>query len=167
MDGASRMFAAPIEETIGGRKLRINPQVAEMRGEVEQHILSLRPNPLQVARDNVELFAGSPALQSELMRLAMQEACRIKSVARFELAEWLATVEGTVYILWLQSKDCNQPSPTLDEIGELYDAEVQLAIDAAEGGNAKEVAGDVLERIQEKMNKPSGEDELGNSTGPL
>ena len=170
MDGASRMFAAPTELTLGGRTLQVDPRVAHLRGQIEQHILESKPNPLEVARNNVELFSGSPDMQAELLKLGMQEACRAKSVTRMEFVEWINTVEGTIYVLWLQTRACNSPPPTLDEIKGLYDDDLETVIQQLGAASTEEDVADaaesVLQKIQDKMNRASGEDELGNSTGP-
>ena len=171
MDGASRMFAAPVEITLGGRKLQVNPRVAHLRAKVEQHILESRPNPLQVARENMKAFSGDPAMQAELMRLGMEMACKAKSVNQGDFAEWINTVEGTIYVLWLQTRDCNAPPPTLEEVREAYDEEVESVVreitaDSPSDQDVSQAAGTVLERIHDKINRASGEDELGNSTGP-
>jgi len=166
------MFAAPAELTLGGRRFRADPRIARHYGEMEQHILSLRPNPIAVAKDSMALFEGDPDIQTELLRLAMAEASRAKAVTRGELAEWMNSIDGTVFVTWLSIRD-GAPDVTREQVQawmleEIESVAVKLAEQAGltEDAAADQAAGQVLDRVHDRINAISGEDDLGNLTGP-
>lgn len=172
MDGASRMFAAPAELTLGGRRFRADPRIARHYAEMEQHVLSLRPKPIAVVKESLALFDGDPDMQAELLRLAVQEACRAKAVSRGELAEWMNSIDGTVFVTWLSIRD-GAPDVTREQVQAWMLEEIESVAEklAKQAGLTEEAAADraaeqVLERVHEKINAISGEGDLGNSTGP-
>lgn len=172
MDGASRMFAAPVEITLGGRKFKAKGRLARYYGEIEQHLLSQRADPFQVVREHLSEFADNKELQEVMMRAAVAEACRMKTVTGLELREWMNTVPGTAYISWLAIRD-DAPDVTREQIQEwlledIDDVTQKLAeIEDLRPEDAQERAQErVMGELHDSLDRASGEDQMGNSTGP-
>jgi len=173
MDGASRMFAAPAEIKLGGRTFRARGRLARHYAEMEQHVLSLRPKPIAVVKESLALFDGDPDMQAELLRLAVQEACRAKAVTGIELRDWMNTVPGTAFVTWLAIRE-DAPEVTREQVQEwlledvdrvaqqLYEATAGLPPDEAIEAAQEQV----LTPLHDQLDRASGEDPAGNLTGP-
>jgi len=184
MDGASRAFAAPTTVTLGGVEYTVRPRVAAYYGEMEAHLLSKRENPMQVAKESI-VGETDPAVITQIIEVAMAERCRAKSVTRRELAEWMDSMDGTAFVSWLQIRH-NDPTynesnpggsattitPAFIKEKMLDDFEQALnAIIATIEGISIEDAmvaaeSQIIDRVQSQLGLGSGEDGLGNSTGP-
>jgi hypothetical protein len=166
------MFAAPVPMTIGGKQYQARALRGKDYAQIEQHMLGLRPNPIKIVKDNWAALAEQPDLQQQMLQVAMAEACRVKSVSFKDAQEWMDSLEGTVYVTWLQVKQENG-SVTLEEIrdGVYKDIEERMqslvSSDLFREEEAEPQAQQqILQEMQEQLNRASGEDELGNSTGP-
>jgi len=172
MDGASRAFASPWPYTLKGVEYRLRGRIARFYGEMEAEILSRRPNPLQVYRDNVGLFADNEDFQKDLYESAKREAFRVKSVTRIELFEWMQGLDGAIFCLWLSLRDNDPKLLTLEYVRTaVYDEADAAAHELLDGGMdpveaATKAVTDTAEAIQKRISQAGGEDELGNSTGP-
>jgi hypothetical protein len=172
MDGASRVFASPRRYTLGGVEYAVRGRIARFYGEMEAEIVSRRPNPLKVFRDSVDLFEGNPSLQEQLYEAAKVEAFRAKSVTRIELFEWMQSLDGAVFCLWLSIRDNDPDTLTRERVRELvYDAVDQIAeqyvVDGVEPVQAAvQAVTEKSQEIQNVINQVSGEDEAGKATGP-
>lgn len=168
MDGAARAFASPAEIEIDGRTHEVRALVGEMYGAIEQKILSLRPDPFAIAKEKMALFDDMPEAQTQLLKIAMEEARAVKSVAGAEAKAWCNSLDGTAFTVWLTIKHNEDPLTAeqvkawlLRQIGEMVDA-----IAEAEKVNravAQEAATDkVLTGVHDIVNQASGEDLRGN-----
>jgi len=184
MDGANRAFAAPTTITLGGVEYTVRPRIAAFYGEMEDHLLSKRENPMQVARESVLEFRDDPDLVRQILEIAMESRCRAKSVTRRELSEWMDSMDGTAFTAWLQIRhndpnynesnpagSCTTITPAFIKAKMLEDFEAALEqLQAEESISRDEAAARaeslVIDRVQAEIGRPSGEDGLGNSTGP-
>jgi len=183
MDGASRAFATPITIELGGETFEVRPKIAAYFGEIEAHLLGKRENPMLVARNNLALFADLPGSQEKILEIAMAETCRMKTVTRREIGEWLDSMDGTAFWAWLQIRhndenyDPEKPSVSATRVTHAYVKtkmyeEYEAALEKlTEEGLAKDEAErraeeDLIARTHAALNRPSGEDELGFTTGP-
>lgn len=170
MDGASRVFAAPVGLELGGRRFRVKGRLAEHYAEIEQQILSVRPDPIHVAKKAMAEFKDEPARQEAILRMAMDRAMQGRVVTRLELQEWLDTVPGTAFALWLSIRD-NDPPVTLewtqqaylDKVNDMVEELIQSGIVPEEADAVATVK--VTDALHTTMNQASGADTRGNSTG--
>jgi len=170
MDGAARAFAAPTTTTIGGREFRVNPKVADCYAEMEQHILSLRPDPFEVALASMERLAAYPEMQKELLRLASEKAFSSRIVTQSELRDWQHSIPGVTFMMWLTIRH-NTPSVTYqwvmeNVLGDINEAMFTLLESGMSEDEARAAAEDAkIAELHKAVDQASGADERGNSIG--
>ena len=169
MDRAARAFAGATHITLGGVSLRVSPRVVDHYAEIEQAILSSRPNPFHAARDGMQAFADKdgnvPELVREtLLRIAMEQVSKANFVSRREVSEWIGgTMSGHIFIMYLAVRDNDRAKYTLDYVKSLVMAEYESAMKA--GGEAAQRK--LKQQLEGAVDQASGGDDLGNSTGPV
>ena len=162
MDGASRAFASPTEITLGGQKFTVHGRTADNWGLIGQRIRSLRPDLILEAKDHMVAFGDNPTAQRWLLEIAMDQVKTQRFVTKKEAYEYLDTPEGCAFAYWLAIKDENG-QPTEDEILRLYLTDVEMIAETVGKFEAQKA---VVRKMQAAMDRASGSDELGNSTGP-
>ena len=112
MNGLNELTAADHSVTIGGRTYRLKPLSLADYGEIENRILSKRPDPLAVAIEN--LGGLSEKQQEFLLGRAYDRAVSARHVTAEELRQWRETPEGICYRFWLMVRK-SEPKMTLEE----------------------------------------------------
>jgi len=185
MDGANRAFAAPTTFTFAGKTMSVRPRIAEHYAEMEDHLLSLRANPLVAAKELLTMSSdNNPEFTKQVLEVAMAERCRVKSVTRKELSEWMDSMNGLAYCTWIQIRhndpnydpenpltSCKEltPQSILAELLNEFERVLDNILKNTEltGEEAAAAAESLLvDTMQSQLGRPSGEDGLGNSTGP-
>lgn len=178
MDGASRAFAAPVRHTIGGKDLEVRGTLAENWAELEQEYLKRRPNPLEVAKENIALFEDQPELQNYLLKMAFDKACQARSAMMPEINEWLNTIDGSAFLTWLSVRH-NDPELTPAKVKDMLMSDIESEVDAlikslgvteaTEADMAKlteHATKAVVGKTHDAVEQAGGGDWRGNSTGP-
>lgn len=172
MDGASRMFAVPSEIELGGKTYKARGRIARHLGEIERYLLDKRPNPIEVAYANMATFDDDPAMKEKLLELAAKEAFRARSITDQEIGEWMESIDGKAFCAWIAIKDDAPEFKSHEQVKQLIlddiEAGVQRMIEAgAQAAEAQEEATtEVFDKVDDVVNKASGSDLAGNSTGP-
>lgn len=183
MDGASRMFAAPTTLKLGGVEYEIKARTVELYAAIEQHIQEERgPTPLELVSKELKNFQDYPEHVRYLLDAALEQTKARRWVSRLEIMEFLSSYQGLIYSMWLQIRGNDPAKLTLEYVGRQFweDFEREEREDAQkvrEEGSTTVDRIAVLEKnqaaLQEKLDelgrllaRPSGEDTLGNSTGP-
>jgi hypothetical protein len=169
MDGASRIFAVPAETTLAGEKFVVHARLAEHWGMIGQRIRELRPDPLLEVHKHMEAYAAFPQAQRILLELAMQQVRDSHYVDNDDAVRYMQTAEGTAYVFWLSVRD-EKGEPSEQHILELYLKECELIAKTLKNLTDKQadlVARQAaLEKMHAAINRATGTDEVGNSTGP-
>ena len=134
---------------IGDKDYRLKPPSFGTFGEVERHIASIKPNPLDALSSTIHKFP--PEKQEELMRIACEVATKqTQSVPEHEVMEFLSSYSGICFFWWVAIRDNHPEVKTLDDAtGLLSDLD-----------NAR------LLKLQILLMKISGLEDLGNSPSP-
>jgi|GEM_PF-2063100 len=184
MDGAHRAFASPTKIGLAGKDYTVRPRIAEHYAEFEDHLLSLRENPLVAAKEMLALVGDDPVVVKQILEVAMAQRCHAKSITRQELSDWMDSLRGMAYVAWVQLRhndpdydsenplgSCKTitPETLLADImtefeGVLKSVMKNTTLTGQEAADAAESL--LVDRIQADLGRPSGEDGLGNSTGP-
>ena len=167
MDGASRVFAAPATVTIGGKEYFVKGRIAQHVGEVEQHILSRRPDPLKVFAESAPLFDDRPDLLEKMAKTAMERATAARFATQDEVAAFFDTMEGTAFAIWLSIRDSAADLQKPDGWKEVHRLLLEEVDNLAEALSRDEAERQVVEKVHGAINRASGADPRGNSTGPL
>ena len=172
MDGAARVFAVPSEIELGGKKYAAKGRIARHHAQMEAYLLAKRPNPIEVVRDNLALFEDFPAVQEMLIDRGAREAFRARNVTNIEIAEWMDSMDGRSYVVWLAIRDEYPEFESHEQVKALLldeiEKDVTRMVEAGEKeADAQEIAAaKVCDKIDDAINTASGEDLAGNSTGP-
>jgi hypothetical protein len=171
MDGAARAFAAPagITITLGGCEYPVAARLIDHYAEMEAVILLKRPNPLEVARDALPLFDKEH--HRSILQLAMDHALAARSVTRWELQEWLMTIDGAAYSEWVAIRANDPEVLTQERVREMFleDVHQGMVKHRNEGHSipdalAMAIASEAT-KLEEAIDKASGGGTAGNSTG--
>lgn len=164
------MFGVPGELTLAGHVYRLNPKVARKYGQIEAKILSLRPDPIKMMKRAYDEFNGFPEVQESIIRQGMEQARKARFVTAEETRDYLYTPDGTIFLIYICAVDFDA-SLTEEQVRTDYLDEVdRRAVDYSALGLAMQVAAsraqaEVMEMCHEVIDRISGEDALGNSTG--
>jgi hypothetical protein len=140
MESVHEWTGAPVEVTIAGNNYRLSPLRIRHLGEMERHLLSQRPDPLdQILPRLPEL---SESAQRVLLERAYDELLRGPRIPWPELHHWMQTPEGKIYQFWLAARD-HQPELTLELAEELICQAGAAALQAIERA-ASDVQEDLL-----------------------
>lgn len=163
MDGASRLFPTSTEMTLGRLKLTLTTKLAKHWAQVEQYILSKRPNMIDemFRRITSGEFGDDTDLARELMSLAMDKERQARFASRTEVNEFSASLEGSAYWVWLSARE-NDPALTFKQVMAAMFEEMEVVSEK----DAEQAAHDLAENLMRALNAVSGEDSRGNSTGP-
>lgn len=153
MDGLSRAIGAGSSITVKGRTYKLRALTLEDFGEVEQHILSQRPDPFAPLHRDLE---GLPeAVVNRLVDNAYREARKSNKVTGTELTDFLNTVDGIKFSIWLCLRGCGYGVETLEDAERLLTDMIEEASDPSEA----------IADFKRRRDMASGIDEAGNSTG--
>lgn len=144
MDGISNLSGDRTAHiTIGGKRYTLRPQVLAEYAERERYILSLKPNPIEVAAKS------PPEVRDQLLERAWSEATRPQIVTMDEESRFDASMHGIAWRFW---RAVRRDHPEV--------AGVQDALDLIEtlGNDRFGILLDALSEAEEK-------DILGNSDG--
>ena len=112
MDGLHEIGGGGRPVRIAGTTYRLAPLRVQDYAEMERHLLSTRPDPLDLV---VSKLPGLPESQQRyLLELAYEDARRGRWISAEELDTWLAAGEGQVYRFWLSLRQ-QHPEIGLDE----------------------------------------------------
>lgn len=167
MDGLGRAAGSGVPIEFGGETLILNRITIRDFGLIEQHLLKDRPNPIDAARKEAQQFildaAGlKDSAQDEFLRkqyIAMAEkimadglaAARKSNVMKpQEVAEWIDTLPGLQFTIWLKLDQRYPGKFSMEKVGEIME----------------KLADGEVDRLKKLRDQAAGVDELGNSTGP-
>jgi hypothetical protein len=112
---------------------------AKHHGEIEQHIASMRVDPLDLAIRKIQAHDLKGEQAEFLLGKAWDEAARVSKVTPREISEFLGGLPGVSYVFWMAVRE-HQPSLTLEHITDLVmslsEEEIQTAqlkLDQASG----------------------------------
>jgi DNA-binding transcriptional ArsR family regulator len=155
MDGLSRAAGGnlPVEVKEGPAKgtWLLSPLTVDDWATVEQHLLEGRPSPVQAVMPDVRALReqGLNEEADRLFKMAYRDTqkwARKQKVAPDEVAEYVDTLDGTRFMIWLALRK-NHPDVTRETADELVRAVNE-------------------EEMRKKLAKVSATDAAGNSTGP-
>ncbi len=124
------------EVTISGETYALGPLNRSDWAEIERRIISLRPDPIQAAR---ELARGAPVeVAKEILTQAYRDMQKAVTVTAGEMDDWGKTLDGMVFQFWLQVRK-TRPEVTEDQAGELLETA------------GKEYIDDLADKMQERF----------------
>jgi len=153
-DGAKNITGSPATVTIGGKEYRLTPWTPEVIGEVEEYVVSLRPNPIVKTKeaagakgaDGKPLF--TPDEQQYMIAEAIKQTAMMNhSASQEEVSRFMQSYDGNCFLLWKMACT-HQP-----EINSL--ATARKAIDT--------LSKQEMDLLEVDMMRASGMEELGNS----
>jgi hypothetical protein len=120
-------------------------------GLVEQHLLSLREDPITAIAPQVKKLEemGQHAMARRMERMAFRETLKKKEANRIpanEVQEWIDSIDGLLFTTWIMLRK-NHPEMTLEKTQQIYDAVGE-------------------QEMRKRRDKAATLDLLGNSTGP-
>ena len=118
MDGLNQLTAADHTVEIGGRTYRLGPLTLRDYGEIENRVVSQRPDPVAVALRSLEGL--SPRQQEFLLGRAYDRAVSTRRATAAEVDQWKRTPEGFCYLFWLMVRK-GHPKITLKRAAELVE----------------------------------------------
>ena len=144
MDGLAKPAGSGIPIKFNGEDLVLDALGIEDLGVIENHLLSKRKNPLDVAK---QAFPGlPPELAEKLLERAYTDALKVAVVTTQEVFEYIDTLEGMRYTIWLALEKRYPGRFSLDKIGAVLD----------------QMDDEALEELKNKRAISSGLDQLGN-----
>ena len=134
---------------IGDKDYRLKPPSFGTFGEVERHVASLKPNPLDALSKTIHSFPEDK--QSEMMRIACEVASKqTQSVPEHEIRDFLSSYSGICFFWWVAIRDNHPEIESLEVASKILDD-----LDNAQ-----------LLKLQMILMKISGLEDLGNSPSP-
>ena len=118
MDGLNQLTAADHALEIAGRTYRLGTLTLKDLGEIENRIVSKRPDPLAVAVEKLDRLDQKQ--QEFLLGRAYDRAALARRATVREVEAWRRTREGICYLFWLMVRK-HQPEITLEKAVELVD----------------------------------------------
>lgn len=156
MEGAAQASGGAPSLELNGERLLLAPLTFKVWGLLEAEVKSRRGNPLDLIRENKDMFAGAPELLETFVRKSFQEAKSWHIVSRSEVFSWMQTIDGTVYTLWLLVRDNNPEKYTYEYIAEAVWAETLKATKDPEKHSG------YLQKLHNAIDSAAGLDPLGN-----
>lgn len=99
MDGLNQLTAADHTVDVGGRTYRLGPLTLRDYGEIENRVVSQRPDPVAVALRSLEGL--SPRQQEFLLGRAYDRAISTRRATAAEVDQWKQTPGGFCYLFWM------------------------------------------------------------------
>jgi hypothetical protein len=103
----------PTKVTVGKRQFTCSRLRLRHIGQVKRHIASQRPNPIKLIKG--ELDGLTEKQQDALLARAYDDYSKSLKVTEADVDAYTATLEGTVFMLWLCAKD-HEPDLTIEEV---------------------------------------------------
>lgn len=148
MDGLSRAVGSGLPWTVGDVTYMLRPITLDDYGTIENILLEARKSPIQLAKES--LSGLSADLQKALLADALKmEVTRKNYVSSTEIAEFIDSKPGVIYIIWLMLRR-EQPGMTRERVAELIN----------------KLNEDKMQKLIELRDQVSGLGAMGNSTGP-
>lgn len=144
--GLNRPSGAGVTVKLGGRTLILRPLGLKDLGLIESEILAKRPNPLRVVAELKDELSQDE--YDRLMTKAYEDAIQAGKATDKEITTYMDSPEGVAFSTWL-SVIKEDDTITLEWIEKIL-----FTFDEKQ-----------LDDIQGMVEKASGLDELGNSTG--
>ena len=162
MDGQARTTGGLTQTiTLNGKEYTLCVRLVGQERRMEDYVLSLRDDPIDIAS---KACAKVPSEMHEaIWSAAIKQASRNRVVSSEEMEDFRRSIQGTAYMLW----DCIQEHhkeevKTPEDALALMENEAERV--ATEGG--QEAVEAWLAGLQLKIQVASGEEDLGNSSGP-
>ena len=153
-DGAKNITGSPATVTIGGKEYRLTPWTPEVIGEVEEYVVSLRPNPIVKTKEaaGAKGADGKPLFTPEEQQYMIGEAIKQTammnhSASQEEVALFMQSYNGTCFLFWVMARE-HQP-----EINSRETARKTL----------DSLSKQEMDQLEVDMTRASGMEELGNS----
>jgi len=147
---------------LGGERLQVSPRILRHYAEIEAEIIERRGDPFDSIRKNKDIFADSPELLDRFVEKAFDQAKTIREVSLHDIGIYISeTWHGQLFAIWLAVRDNNREVWTLDKFVQVFSDEYEERIRVGGEEEARRWMGG----IEGTIDKASGEDELGNSTG--
>jgi hypothetical protein len=170
MDGASRAFPVPAEVTLCDKTYKLSPRYAQHLAELEDYVLTLKPDPVEVLKQ-VAASTKDPVALDAILRVGYEQACKLRSVSNVEMYEFMHTRRGLAYMTFLAMREDGPEDLTPERVGEMIMEEMESMATGlmGEGLSASDAAlaakQQLTNLLHSKLNRASGEDFRGNSTG--
>ena len=159
MSDISRVAGVGPTIKLGGLTLTANPKTMRHYGEISAEIIRRRGNPMDLIRQAREVL--TPDIVQQFVEKAFEEAIKWKTVTTLQLFEFLQTLDGMLFMLWLSVRDNDRSLYTLEHVSMLYLDEYEARLRA---GGAK-AAQEYEAEIEASLSQADSDNELGNSTG--
>ncbi len=159
MDGLSRAVGIGPTITLCGRTFNVRGKILQAHAEIEAEIIKGR---LAYLKELKKMFADDKEAMKEIIRESVQSIREASRVTLEDQTSWLSeTFRGYSFLVY-QCIRHNADDLTLDKVTKLIcqDQEESMRAGGTEASKAKR------EEIEAAIDQASGEDELGNSTGP-
>ncbi len=155
-DGLKNIAGTPATVTIGGKEYRLTQWTPELIGEVEEYVVSLRPNPIVKTKEaaGVKDADGKPLFTPEEQQFMITEAIKQTAMMNHgaseeEVSLFTQSYAGACFLFWAMART-HQPEidnhetarKTLDKLSEQE-----------------------MELLEVEMMRASGMESLGNSPG--
>lgn len=138
--------AMPIK--IDGKAYQTSTQLSiGMRGEIEAHILSQRPDFMEQVSASLKHFPEK--YHQSIIAEGVRRMAMANYITNEEFDSYLRTQEGSAYLFWLLVRD---KQPEVDSLEAAIGIITKAKID--------------LEELQQKLDRAAGLGELKNSGGP-
>lgn len=157
MEGMARPFGGDVSVEWEGKTILLRRIGFRHFASAEQHLLKLKRQAIfDIAKIEAESF---PEAREAIREKAHEKAFAIKEATILEVKEWLDTLDGMAYVIWLNFQYHGTPDEkqefTLEKCMEFLD------------GLAMKGMNDKLEEIRRAANQAAGVDPAGEATGPL
>ncbi|MHC4676454.1 MAG: hypothetical protein ACYTBZ_28530 [Planctomycetota bacterium] len=145
-DGLKNIAAPDVSVTIGDKSYRLTAMTPESLGEVEDHVITLRANPVAKTKEVLDLF--SPEEQLALMTEAVKATTQMNiKASQEEVDNFLNSYAGVCFMLWTMIRTHQPEIKTPAEVRELLRGLTEVDIIV----------------LQEDMKRVSGMGAMGNS----
>lgn len=146
-DGLARAAGGGVPIFFDGQTILLQPLTLKDFAAVEQYLLSKRQNPLDMVKS--KLAGLDIETQKYLLELAYEDAKRQTTISASEAGEFIDSVDGLAFTLWLVLERSHQGRWTLERVNEIV----------------KSMTPTEIQEMLRLRDQASGLDDLGNSTG--
>lgn len=152
MDALSRAVGSGTDITIKGKTYQLSPLGLEDYGEIKNHILNSRKDPMQILRETD--YTGMPQAVIDSLTKHAFEACRKNDeISPDDIYSFMNTPEGMPFTLWVTARRNHPEVDTLEKAQALFK---DLCDELGEAG---------IEEFVKRRDQAAGIDAAGNSTG--
>jgi len=117
-DGLKNVAGSSISVKLGKKKYRLAPLTLKLMAELEEHVTSLKPDPLELVSKKLSMF--NEKQQEVLLQKAMEKSVEIGSRAsQLEVEDFMESFDGLCFFFWLAIKDNHEEITSHEEATEV------------------------------------------------